>query len=173
MVFNATFNNISVTSRRSVLYMEKTGVTCCKSHGDLFLFSSSFPQCFSLSINVTCYVFCCFLAFCSPSSLDLVLRWLLVYLFCSSIVINAVIVTAGTFEPLWKREVWRRKILFNPPFLWKCLYQVRVITVFPVFRLLTDFVCLYTYEFWLSLWKIVRSSVILLLPLFIETDEWI
>jgi hypothetical protein len=43
---------------------------------------------------------------------------------------------------------------------------VRVITVFTVFRLLTDFVCLYIYEFWLSLWKIVRSSVILLLPLF-------
>ena len=36
---------------------------------------------------------------------------------------------------------------------------------FSVFRLLTDFVCLYTYEFWLSLSKIVRSSVILLLPL--------
>jgi hypothetical protein len=35
------------------------------------------------------------------------------------------------------------------------------------FRLLTDFVCLYTYEFWLSLCKIVRSSVILLLPLII------
>ena len=34
---------------------------------------------------------------------------------------------------------------------YKCLYQVRVITVFTVFRLLTDFVCLYTYEFWLSL----------------------
>jgi hypothetical protein len=33
------------------------------------------------------------------------------------------------------------------PFLWKCLYQVRAITVFPVFRLLTDFVCLLTYEF--------------------------
>jgi hypothetical protein len=32
--------------------------------------------------------------------------------------------------------------------------------------LLTDFVCLYTYEFWLSLCKIVRSSVILLLTLF-------
>ena len=47
------------------------------------------------------------------------------------------------------------------------LYQVRVITVFTVLRLLTDFVCLYTYEFWLSLCKIVRSSVILLLPLFI------
>jgi hypothetical protein len=45
------------------------------------------------------------------------------------------------------------------------LYQVRVITVFTVFRLLTDFVCLYHYEFWLSLYKIVRSSVILLLPL--------
>jgi hypothetical protein len=26
-------------------------------------------------------------------------------------------------------------------------YQVRVITVFPVFRLLIDFVCLYTHEF--------------------------
>jgi hypothetical protein len=40
--------------------------------------------------------------------------------------------------------------------------------VFTVFRLLTDFVCLYNYEFWLSLCKIVRSSVILLLPLFIR-----
>jgi hypothetical protein len=38
-------------------------------------------------------------------------------------------------------------------------------TVFTVFRLLTDFVCLYNYEFGLSLCKIVRSSVILLLPL--------
>ena len=40
--------------------------------------------------------------------------------------------------------------------------------IFTVFRLLTDFVCLYTYEFWLSLCKIVRSSVILLLPLSIS-----
>jgi hypothetical protein len=32
--------------------------------------------------------------------------------------------------------------------------------------LLTDFVCLYNYEFGLSLCKIVRSSVILLLPLY-------
>ena len=54
----------------------------------------------------------------------------------------------------------------NPPFLQKCLYQVRVITVFTVFQLLTDFVCLYTYEFLLSLCKIARSSVILLLPLY-------
>ena len=36
-----------------------------------------------------------------------------------------------------------------------------------LFKVLTDFVCLYTYEFWLSLDKIVRSSGILLLPLFI------
>ena len=43
------------------------------------------------------------------------------------------------------------------------------ITVFTVFRLLTDFVCLYNYEFGLSLCKIVRSSVILLLPLFQHT----
>ena len=41
-----------------------------------------------------------------------------------------------------------------------------------IFRngLLTDFVCLYTYEFWLSLCKIVRSSVILLLPLLASHD---
>ena len=31
--------------------------------------------------------------------------------------LNAVIVTAGTFEPSWEREVWRLKILFNPQFL--------------------------------------------------------
>jgi hypothetical protein len=46
------------------------------------------------------------------------------------------------------------------------LYQVRVIMVFTVFRLLTDFFGLYTNQFWLSLCKIVRSSVILLLPLY-------
>jgi hypothetical protein len=49
--------------------------------------------------------------------------------------------------------------------LWKGK-QFTYITVFTVFRLLTDFVCLYNYEFGLSLCKIVRSSVILLLPLF-------
>jgi hypothetical protein len=38
---------------------------------------------------------------------------------------------------------------------------------FPSFRLLTDFVCLYTYEFWLFPWKISWISVMLLLPLFI------
>jgi hypothetical protein len=38
----------------------------------------------------------------------------------------------------------------------------------------TDFVCLYTYEFWLSLCKIVRSSVIVLLSLFNEySNSWI
>ena len=59
-------------------------------------------------------------------------------------------------------------ISLNMVLLWQLfyLYQVRVIMVFTVFRLLTDFVCLYTYEFWLSLCKIARSSVILLLPLF-------
>jgi hypothetical protein len=58
-----------------------------------------------------------------------------------------------------------------PPAKCKCLYQVRVITVFTVFLLLTDFVCLYNYEFGLSLCKIVRSSVILLLPLFIDGSK--
>jgi len=37
-------------------------------------------------------------------------------------------------------------------------YEWDAITVFTVFRLLTDFVCLYTYEFWLSFCKIVRKS---------------
>jgi hypothetical protein len=40
---------------------------------------------------------------------------------------------------------------------------------FPPPIILTS-VCLYTYEFWLSLCKIARSSVILLLPLF--TYSW-
>jgi hypothetical protein len=31
--------------------------------------------------------------------------------------LNTVIVTSGTFEPKWEQEVWRLKILFNPPFL--------------------------------------------------------
>ena len=37
---------------------------------------------------------------------------------------------------------------------------------FHSFPMLPDFVCLYNYEIWLSLCKIVLSSVILLLPLF-------
>jgi hypothetical protein len=41
---------------------------------------------------------------------------------------------------------------------------------FHSFPLLTDFVCLYNYEFWFSLCKIARSSVILLLPLFLKSE---
>ena len=107
-----------------------------------------------------------------PSPLNLVLRWLLFYLFCTKIVINAVIATARTFEPWWKREVWRHKIWFSPPYLWKCLYQVRVITGFPVFRLLTDFVCLYTYEFWLSLWKIGSEFGNFVITLIVKSGRW-
>ena len=44
---------------------------------------------------------------------------------------------------------------------------------FTVFRLLTDFVCLYIYEFWLFFCKIVRSSVILLLPLLTNIKPYI
>jgi hypothetical protein len=73
------------------------------------------------------------------------------------------------FNLLTVMEAWglARKIWFNPPFLWKCLYQVRAIVVFSVFRLLTDFVCLLIYEFCLSLWKIARCLVILLLSVLI------
>jgi hypothetical protein len=48
----------------------------------------------------------------------------------------------------------------------------QVITVFTVCRLLTDFVCLYNYEFWLSLCKIVQSLVILLLPIVVKAVTW-
>ena len=50
------------------------------------------------------------------------------------------------------------------------LSQVRAIAVFLVFRLLTHFVCLLTYEFCLSLWKIARCLVILLLPVLIRVS---
>jgi hypothetical protein len=43
---------------------------------------------------------------------------------------------------------------------------------FHSFPVVTDFVCLYTYEFRLSLWKIVRSLVILLLPLCSKLTEY-
>jgi hypothetical protein len=51
----------------------------------------------------------------------------------------------------------RQRSFSNPTFMEQnintlaYLYQVRVIAVFTVFRLLTDFVCLYNYEFGLSL----------------------
>ena len=55
------------------------------------------------------------------------------------------------------------------PFLKKLTTPVRydpILNMLNLSLLLTDFVCLYNYEFGLSLCKIVRSSVILLLPLF-------
>ena len=69
-------------------------------------------RCLFLWLIRTCvhHILCCV-------CLSLVLLWQLSYLFCSSIVINTVIVTAGNFEPPWKGGVWRFKILFNPPFL--------------------------------------------------------
>ena len=65
--------------------------------------------------------------------------------------------------------VWWYNILYQTGYL----YQVRVITVFTVFRLLTDFVCLYTYEFWPSLCKIVRSSVICYYLYLLINIKWI
>jgi hypothetical protein len=51
--------------------------------------------------------------------------------------------------------------------LWKVVLFIRHLRT----RLLTDFFCLYNYEFWLSLCKIFRSSVILLLP-FLSIKLW-
>jgi hypothetical protein len=86
------------------------------------------------------------------------------------------------WDPIMKREVWdpiMKKGGLGSKYeerrvgIQLCIgIQIRVIMVFPVFRLLTDFVCLFTYKFWLSLWKIVRSSVILLLPLFGNAQKW-
>jgi hypothetical protein len=87
-----------------------------------------------------------------PSSLDLVLRWLLFYLFCSSIVINAVISDSTHLS-------------LEMPVPSQGHYG------FHSFPLVTDFVCLYTYEFWLSLWKIVRSSVICYYPYLFITQH--
>jgi hypothetical protein len=58
----------------------------------------------------------------------------------------------------------RRLVLASSP-LFTCIVAKYIIYLNTVFRLLTDFVCLYNYEFWLSLCKIVRNSLILLLPL--------
>jgi hypothetical protein len=60
------------------------------------------------------------------------------------------------------RRVWKKSSKMSNT----CGAQ-ELLTLPVLLRLLTDFVCLYTYEFWLSLCKIVRSSVILLIPLFI------
>jgi hypothetical protein len=68
------------------------------------------------------------------------------------------------FQSVSKHDCHRQSLFLIGWFLKNCLLQVRVITVFTVFRLLTDFVCLYNYEFWLSLCKIVRSSVICYYP---------
>jgi hypothetical protein len=60
----------------------------------------------------------------------------------------------------------------------KCNNYVLAIGLFRAFPSnkifpLDDFVCLYTYEFWLSLCKIARSSVILLLPLWFDFQQLI
>jgi hypothetical protein len=65
-----------------------------------------------------------------------------------------------------KKSCWRPSIYATCKIsLYFAKKMRRFFRVFTDFRLLTDFVCLYNYEFWLSLCKIARSSVILLLPL--------
>ena len=43
--------------------------------------------------------------------------------------------------------IYKLLVLVSKDYILIIMYQVRVITVFTVFRLLTDFVCLYTDEF--------------------------
>jgi hypothetical protein len=72
-------------------------------------------------------------------------------------------------EPLSRNESGRFGALKSDST--RHFFRNACITVFTVFWLLTDFVCLYNYEFWLSLCKIVRSSVILLLLLFSKNEN--
>ena len=51
------------------------------------------------NVKNICLSMCDVKLFLTFASLGLVLLWQLFYLFCSSIVINTVIVTAETFEP--------------------------------------------------------------------------
>jgi hypothetical protein len=53
----------------------------------------------------------------------------------------------------------------NFPFIYSNMHMEYCHYGFQSFPVVDWFVCLYNYEFWLSLCKIVRSSVILLLPL--------
>ena len=88
------------------------GFTTTYAISDSVVSSNPFmARCIRYNINCNVKLFLTF------TSLNLVLLWQLFYLLCSSIVINTVIMTAGTFETSWKREVWRFKIWFNPPFL--------------------------------------------------------
>jgi hypothetical protein len=97
------------------------------------------------------------------TSLNLVLLWQLFYLFCSSIVIKTFLLTSLSLY------------IFT---IWKCIVYYRLcrdgiyfdkilVSEYKLFMISNkaNFVCLYNYGFWLSLCKIVRSSVIFLLPL--------
>jgi hypothetical protein len=64
-------------------------------------------------------------------------------------------------EKIWK--IWKKSKL-NSEKIWK-IQKKSKLNCAKIWKIQTDFVCLYNYEFWLSLCKIVRSSVILLLPL--------
>jgi hypothetical protein len=72
--------------------------------------------------------------------------------------------TEESCEKIWK--IWKKIVKRFGIYRRKSSKRPKSFYYFIVFRLLTDFVCLYNFEFWLSLCKIVRSSVILLLPLF-------
>jgi hypothetical protein len=107
------------------------------------------------------------------TSLNLLLLWQLFYLICSSIVINTGIVTA---EPLTRKESGKFGVLKSDSthhfFRNACTKSGSLrFHSFLVF----DWFCLFIYLWvWLSLCKIVRSSVILLLPLFIKRGRsWI
>ena len=99
-----------------------------------------------------------------PSSLDLVLCRVLFYLFCSTIVINAVIVTAGTFERNANGRFGAVKSDSTHHFFGNACTKSGPLRVcqFSV----VDWFCLFV-DLWVLpfLWKIAWCSVILLLPL--------
>jgi hypothetical protein len=66
--------------------------------------------------------------------------------------------------------VWCFKIWFNPPFLYKCLYQVRVITVFsfPV----VDIFCRLLYLYTFSLYENASLIIVSAETEYISTRSW-
>ena len=129
-----------------------------------------------------CFVDCCFYF------------WPLccLFLFDIRILITPLITSNSSCQHIFYKHVLKQQIIYIVEFFWGLdhsyyskdrnagvdnrytytnLFVVVTDAAILSLQYLTDFVCLYNYEFLLSLCKIARSSVILLLPLFTINDR--